>query len=107
MNPYPLVRVIWIDASGSDNDHGWQDLDDLLREPDRAYVCESVGWLVADGKNVKKIVSNMSVPDADIGAYPAYFNDIRLTTEQIVSIEELVPKPPKRKHRTIKPAAKQ
>ena len=105
MNPFPLVRIIWIDASGSD-ETGWTELGELLEQPDRALMVESVGWLVHDGKMVKRIAQNLNVPDAEIGSYPSYFHDVSITVAQTVLIEELIAKPAKRKRRTIKPAAK-
>ena len=101
MNPYPLVRIIWIDASGSD-ETGWTELGELLEQPDRALMVESVGWLVHDGKMVKRIAQNLNVPDAEIGSYPSYFHDVSITCDQVMLIEELIAKKPKRR----KPAAK-
>ena len=95
------MRIIWIDASGSE-DSSWTDLSELTDRPDRALLVESVGWLIKDGKHIKLLAHNLSVPDIEIGSMPAYFHDTSVTVAQMVSMEELVAKPPKRKPRVVK-----
>jgi len=56
---FKLVRILWIDSRGASP--RWQYLDDT--EP-QAIQCRSVGYLVYDGENVKRIAPHIS-EDAD------------------------------------------
>lgn len=46
-----LVFIEWLDSHGSVE--GWQVIDDMKPEP---LICESVGWLLYDGEECKKVL---------------------------------------------------
>jgi len=51
---YRLVFIEWEDAHAW---HGWNEVEDL---DDEASRCQSVGWLVYDGDNVKVVAPHLS-----------------------------------------------
>jgi len=57
-NGYRLVYVLWQDSCGASA--RWQFLDES--DPERV-VCSSVGWLVYDGKDCKRIVPHLVTPE--------------------------------------------
>lgn len=59
VSDYPLVLAEWVDSHG---DGKWHQLDDL---EDRALVCQSVGWLVLDGKHVKVLAPHRITEEED------------------------------------------
>lgn len=50
-----LVRVLWMDSQGASP--RWQYLDEA--EPE-ALLCHTVGWLVREGKDAKRIAPHIS-----------------------------------------------
>lgn len=53
---YKLVLIVWRD---SHSHNGWRSLEDITAAVDEVF-CRSVGWLVADRKKTKVLVSSLS-----------------------------------------------
>lgn len=58
-----LVLIEWVDSSG--HGEGWQDI--ATDQDDTALVCQSVGWLVKDGENIKVIAPHYHKSDTGGG----------------------------------------
>lgn len=66
---YPLLYVEWEDHSGAE---GWSPLTETIAGNDDTYLCQSVGWLLAE--NSKRITiaasispANLNKPRTDVG----------------------------------------
>ena len=55
-----LVQIDWWDHSSRSN-HNWDSLEAIAKD-NLPLLCQSVGWLVHDGKDTKVIVSNVYAP---------------------------------------------
>jgi len=89
--PFRLVLVEWADSCGAIA--RWQYLDET--EPEY-IVCHSVGWLVYDGKDCKRIVPHVGLhtgPDASAQGC----GDMTIPTSVIISMTDLrIATPPQR-----------
>ena len=77
---YKLVRLTWRDSQGASP--RWQYMEKT--EP-KAFICHTVGWLVQDGKDAKRIAPHLS-EDHD--------GDVQIIGDMVIpncSIIELVP----------------
>ncbi len=55
---YRLVLIEWVDSHGVSSD--WQYIDECKPS---VVVCQSVGWLIHDGKECKVIVPHLTKSD--------------------------------------------
>ena len=78
---WPLVYIAWVDSFGAG--HSWASLDDVK---DVRHVCYSVGWLVADGENVKVLVPHISPEHSDIGAENSGCGDMAIPCSAIIDL---------------------
>ncbi len=61
LDKFPLVIIAWEDSSQPVA--AWQHLADM--EKPSVVKCESVGWLIHDGDDVKSLAPNMGDADSD------------------------------------------
>lgn len=60
--PYPLVYVEWDDSFGVSS--RWEAIPNDYPTP-KSTMCQSVGWLVYDGKKYKVVVPHLTGPEGD------------------------------------------
>jgi len=83
---YKLVYVQWEDSCGATA--RWQYLDESSAE---RIICQSVGWLVYDGKDCKRIVPHLGRHDTS-DSRDQGCGDMTIPSKAILRIQELKPK---------------
>jgi hypothetical protein len=83
---YKLVQIEWVDSQGPDG--SWRFLhEEDLKKTLSDLLCRSVGWLVYDGKDCKRIVPHLAGNGDDLQGR----GDLAIPSRSIVKITELKP----------------
>lgn len=81
---YKLVYIEWLDSQGPPG--GWRFLaEDKIESKKADLVCQSVGWLIYNGKDCKRIMPHLSGEGKDIQGR----GDLVIPSKAILKISEL------------------
>jgi hypothetical protein len=83
-NEMDLVLIEWVDSHGPVD--GWRIIDNSI-EPE-PLICESVGWLLYNGKNCKKVLPHRAGYKSE-GIDEQGRGELTIPTKAILAIKKL------------------